>query len=178
MKKPRLLTALMIILLCLALCTFAGAEIVSGNTDSKDITWSMNTDTGILRIDGTGPMKLAAYVKTPWDAYLTQITDVVIGEGVTDISSSAFSGCTALKRVTLPETLTAVKSSAFSGCTSLKAISLPDAVTTIGGGAFSGCTSLEEIVLPADLTTISSSAFAYCAGLREVILPDGLQSIG
>ena len=46
----------------------------------------------------------------------TEITDLVIPDGVTTIKAYAFYGCSGLNSVTLPESVTSIGSSAFAGC--------------------------------------------------------------
>ena len=56
----------------------------------------------------------------------TNLTVVVIPEGVTSIGDSAFSNCDKLTNISLPSTLTNIEKYAFSGCRSLTSISLPE----------------------------------------------------
>ena len=64
------------------------------------------------------------------------VTEVVIPDGVTEIVSSAFWGCTSLASVTIPEGVTEIGDRAFYECESLTSITLPDGVTEIGKYAF------------------------------------------
>lgn len=50
------------------------------------------------------------------------LTTVVLDEGVTQIGSFSFGGCTALESVTFPKSLKKIGGSAFSGCSSLKSV--------------------------------------------------------
>ena len=47
------------------------------------------------------------------------VKEVVIGENITEIGESAFSGCKTLEKINIPSTITAIGASAFSGCVSL-----------------------------------------------------------
>ena len=49
----------------------------------------------------------------------SNLTNVIIGNGVTNIGYTAFFGCTSLTRVTIPASVTNIGSSAFYGCSSL-----------------------------------------------------------
>lgn len=95
------------------------------------------------------------------------LTDVIIGDGVTTIAGYMFSGCFALKNLTLPESLKTIGSSAFSS-TGLTSLVLNEGLTTIGSSAFSNCKSLSSVKLPSTLTSIGSSAFYNCIYLVEV----------
>lgn len=66
--------------------------------------------------------------------------------------------------------LTKIKTSAFEGCTGLKKVEIA-ALTkatgkiTIGASAFRGCSSLTSVTLSKNVTTINTSAFGNCAKL-------------
>ena len=116
------------------------------------------------------------YIK--WGAFsgCTGLTEIIIPEGVTDISG-AFRGCTGLTEIIIPEGVTNI-SGAFSGCTELAEIVIPEGVTSIGSGAFSGCTELAEIIIPEGVTSIGESTFYGCTGLTDIVIPEGVTSIG
>lgn len=48
----------------------------------------------------------------------------------------------------IPDGVTSISSSAFNGCTGLTGIVIPNSVTSIGEGAFKGCSSLASITIP------------------------------
>ena len=75
------------------------------------------------------------------------LEEVILHEGVKEISSDAFKGATALKEISLPSTLEKIGSSVFSR-TSLEILEIPDSVTEIGVWAFSKCPTLTTIILP------------------------------
>ncbi len=108
----------------------------------------------------------------------TEITELVIPEGVTTIPDCAFLNCSSLTSVTIPEGVTSIGGSAFSGCSSLTSVTIPDGVTSIGGSAFSGCSSLTSVTIPDGVTSIENSAFWGCSSLTSVTIPDGVTSIG
>ena len=56
-----------------------------------------------------------------------------LGDGVTEIQASAFSGCGALRRVELPEGLTAIADLLEKGC-------IPQGAETIRWHLIQGCT--------------------------------------
>ena len=102
---------------------------------------------------------------------------VVIPEGVTRLSTSAFLKYAELTRVKLPESLITIDSNAFTDCTALTEINLPDSVTSIGSYAFDNCDSLTEVHFPEKLTELKEGAF-QSSGLTEVVLPAHLSDIG
>ena len=102
----------------------------------------------------------------------TEITDLIIPDGVTSIGMYAFNRCVALTSVTIPGSVTSIGGYAFLYCTGLTSVIIPDGVTRIGGGAFSGCTGLTSVTIPASVTSIGYEAFDYCIGLKKVIVKD------
>lgn len=105
---------------------------------------------------------LGAFVKT-------RLATVIIGDNVTTLPNSAFSGCSSLTSVVLPSGLTDIPSSAFNNCSSLSSITIPAGVASIGSSAFYNCSLLSSITIPASVTSIGSSAFYGCTGLTDVI---------
>lgn len=73
--------------------------------------------------------------------------NITMPDGVEQIDSYAFSGCSELASISLPEGLKLINEYAFNGCSALTSISIPGTVTTIGMFAFNGCSSLEEFRL-------------------------------
>lgn len=69
--------------------------------------------------------------------------------------------------------LTKIGTSAFEGCTGLKKVEIA-ALTkatgkiTIGASAFRGCSSLTSVTLSKNVTTINASAFGNCAKLKSI----------
>ena len=92
-----------------------------------------------------------------------------MGDGLNQINSYAFDGCTALKSIDIPDTVTNINYYAFHGCTSLKTVHLPDnnSFTQIPE-IFNGCTALKEIIIPKNVTQIGWQAFYNCTSLETV----------
>jgi hypothetical protein len=61
----------------------------------------------------------------------TDLTEIVIPEGVVEIESVVFSRCGSLKAVTLPGTIKKIGAGAFKDCASLSVINIPDSVKSI-----------------------------------------------
>lgn len=157
MKKhwKLLLLCVAIATIMCALCFSLNAENYSGKCggegDGSNITWSFNTDTGLLKFEGTG--KMANYgpdgaFPSPWYFnYTNNIRSVEIGEGVTSIGSCAFYRCVNLASAVIPEGVTTLGDSAFSACRSLKEIYIPSTVEKIGTRTFSWFVGLEKITV-------------------------------
>jgi len=98
----------------------------------------------------------------------TEITELVIPDGVTSIGSGAFSGCSGLTSVTIPNSVTSIGSDAFNGCSGLTSITIPNSVTTIGYDAFYDCKNLTSVTIGNGVTSIGGQAFSGCSGLTSV----------
>ena len=97
-----------------------------------------------------------------------EIKDLIIPEGVTNIGSSAFSGCSGLTSVTIPEGVTSIGEYVFSGCSGLTSVTIPEGVTSVGERAFYNCSGLTSVTIPSSVTSIGSYAFESCRGLTSV----------
>ena len=99
------------------------------------------------------------------DGLREPVTDLVLPEGIQELSSNAFKNQTELVSVTLPTSIERIGSSAFYNCTSLKEIKGLENVTTIDSYAFSHCDSFKSIVIPDSLTTITRYSFTNCSAM-------------
>ncbi len=104
------------------------------------------------------------------------VTDIVIPEGVTEISGRSFLHFN-ITSVKLPTTLTKIGHEAFYNCTALTNIEFNSAVEEIEYRAFEGCTNLTQITLPEGLQKIGSSAFQGCSKLTSIDIPSTVTSI-
>ena len=155
----------------------AAAATYSG-TCGDDLIWTLDTTTGVLKIEGTGEMtNYSAITDIGWYNYRDAITSVSIGSGVTSIEQIAFSGCTSLTSVIIPDSVTSIGAWAFYHCTSLTSVVIPSSVTSIEVMTFSGCTSLTSVVIPGSVTSIEDGAFSGCTSLTSVVIPDSVTSI-
>lgn len=146
-------------------------NIVGSGTFGKDLTWTLD-DHGTLTITGTGAMGASA----PWPAHTTNITKVVISQGVTTIGDFAFSNCENLQEISIADSVTSIGDYAFVGCGKLAAISLPEGITTIGSYVFSGCMSLTSITIPASVTSLGYCSFMNCKKLEAFHVAPGSTS--
>ena len=134
-----------------------------------NVIYSLNTETGVLTISGTGDM--ADYSldnDSPFRQNSNIIKSVTIENGVTSIGNYSFSGCTNLINITIPDSVTSIGESAFDGCTSLVSVTLSKSITTIEYSTFFGCSSLTSIEIPKSVTTIVNFAFCNCTNLTDV----------
>ena len=168
-----------------------------------NLTWSYDTDTKALTIEGSGEMydydvwssnQPWAYVKGDilsvslpegltsigdgafWEC--SSLTSIILPNSVKSIGERAFKNCSSLTSIILPNSLTSIEYDAFADCSSLTSITIPNSVTSIGHGAFAGCSSLTSIILPNSLTSIEYDAFADCSSLTSITIPNSVTSIG
>lgn len=78
----------------------------------------------------------------PW--YI-DITDLVIGEGVTSIGDKAFFGNRGLSTVTIPRSVATIGDNAFMYCTELTSVTILGETEHIGENAFTNCSSLATV---------------------------------
>ena len=151
--KLLLLSVAIVTIMC-ALCFSLNAEnysgICGGEGDGSNITWSFDTNTGVLKFEGTG--KMANYgpdgnLLCPWHRHANDILSVEIGDGITTIASCAFYNCRNITSVVIPEGVTTIGDSAFSACDNLKEIYIPSTVARIGTRTFSLNIGLEKITV-------------------------------
>ena len=107
----------------------------------------------------------------------SNLTSIIIPDGVTSIESNTFDGCSNLTSITLPESIASIKSYAFYECSSLANVTIPEYVTSIDEYAFSYCSSLESIVIPDGVTSIKYGSFSYCSNLTNITIPNSVIAI-
>lgn len=180
MKKLLTITLIFIFLfLCLiALTVGASAETCTG-TCGDNLTWSLDTEIGVLHIEGTGKMEDFLTYSGPWASYRSFIKTLDIANGVTGIGEFAFADCVSLTGVEIPSSVTYIGPAAFVSCVNLKSVTFaPNSkLTRIDYRAFSGCSVLETIHFPEGLEEIGQYSFDYCTNLINVTIPDSIAEI-
>jgi hypothetical protein len=125
----------------------SGSRALSGATELKKVEFEEGTETIITGI---------------CSVYYSEIEEIIIPDGVTEIESYAFGGCINIKDIKLPETLESIGYYAFGSCTGLESIKIPSKVKTIGREAFEYCSNLKKIILPESVESIGTDAFSGC----------------
>lgn len=128
----------------------------------------------------------------------TFLTEVVLPDSLTSISSSAFNGCYNLQKIVASgvksvgdyafyncsklnefdiSNVTFIDNSAFYGCTVFNPAKLSPDLEFLGAGAFrkSGIT---EVTVPENITYLNSYLFEQCTQLQKITLPNTITSIG
>lgn len=176
-------------------------------TCGSDITWTLDTFSGELVINGSGDMNDYSYDSSPsWAFYQSYVKSVTFGEGITSVGAYAFynqsgyrynkmttvnlsstidvideyafRGCKAITTVSSMSGVQSIGSYAFRSCTGLTVIDLGDSITQLGNGSFSLCSSLESISFPSSLKTIGAAAFEGCSSITELTIPSTVTTLG
>ena len=178
MKKiiSLLLSIAMLLTITSGLNLTAYADVQTGKC-GDNVTYSLDTETGVLTISGTG--KMTAFSRFDDSPFYqnSNIKSVIIGNGVTSIGDYVFEGCENLTSVTIPNTVISIGDDAFDCCTSLTNVTIPDRVTSIGNEAFYYCKSLTSVTIPDSVTSIGSYAFCGCKSLTSVSIGNGVTNI-
>lgn len=153
----------------------ADTSIASG-TLAGGLAWNL-TKAGTLTISGKGAMPdFSSVEEQPWSNNNSQIQKIVIGDGVTNIGSSAFWNCGALS-VEIASSVTVIGNSAFRDSKIISA-TIPSGVKTIGDDAFRGCKNLSSVTIGEGVETIGQNVFRACTSLTAITLPASIGEIG
>ena len=182
--KTKLFILLLAIVASIVTCQ---AAIINGTCgkwisgDNYTLTWTFNTKTGVLTIEGKGDMSYYyshSNQDCPWWEFRKEITSVILPDGLTSIEHDAFMCCENLTSVTIPNSVKTIGPQAFYRCSSLTSIVIPNSVTSIGHGIFERCTGLTSVTLPNGIDYIPRSAFTDCVRLRAITIPNTVTEIG
>ena len=94
------------------------------------------------------------------------------------IGKEAFSDCSKMTKATLGESLTSIRESAFSGCSSLEGVTIPNNVESIGSYAFEKCSAMTYAKIGSGLKTIPYSTFSSCSSLPSITISKNVTQIG
>ena len=107
----------------------------------------------------------------------SDVTHVVIPDGVRHIGTGAFSGYKKLISIRIPAGVTKIQEGAFSYCENLSSVEVPDSVEKIGERAFFNCKKLASVRLPDQITEIKEATFFECSSLTSIVIPEGVTKI-
>lgn len=134
------------------------------------IDWHMEGTTLVISGQGYMSKVISLWEPMPWAGQ--KIEEVVIGEGILDITGMAFQNCTDLKKVTFPESLQSLSVSTFENCTSLEEAVFSGYLMNFSDAAFRDCTGLKRVIAPKGCANVLNYTFFNCKSLEEIVLPE------
>ncbi len=152
------------------------ATIRTYKASSSSISWSLTN--GTLTVRGKGKMPAYHFMEAPWFGKRAAIKRIVVGEGITAVSTYAFACCSNVTSVDLPDTLSEIGARAFYKDVSLASLELPSGLSTIGRMAFQDCTALKSLTIPSGVKKLPEYMCCGCSRLKEVVLPGTITEIG
>ncbi|MBR6327951.1 MAG: leucine-rich repeat domain-containing protein, partial [Alphaproteobacteria bacterium] len=210
MKKYILILICLMILSLNAYAECPEGILACGDDCGTDCSWSIATD-GTLSVWGNGEQNngqigtfdtIVEDGKTigttaPWGTYISNINNVEIEEGITNLGRYAFGYIQSQNPIEIPSTVASVSSGAFYRVRAPEVVisenvdtinyqafawsfienaTIPQNVTSIGNDAFRGST-LTDIIIPNSVTTIGARAFSVCPDLQSIIIGDNVTTI-
>lgn len=117
-------------------------------------------------------MKYVPKEKNNRDKNWDNVTELVLGEGIEEITMEAFSWMKELRKVEFPKSLKRIGYAAFAHCAKLNCVNIPDGVTVISAHAFEGCNQLSNVYIPKSVKYIGDDAFYNCP-LKPTFVQNG-----
>ena len=170
-----------IAILAILLALPVAAETLSG-TCGDNLSWTLNTETGVLDMTGFGSMNYYEdAVSIPWYDYRASIRTINLPEKMTGIAPYAFFE-TQISSITIPDSVCYINRDAFEYCKQLTSVTLPDGLLYIHEYAFAYCTKLLSLTIPSSVKDIYWSAFdevpnVIYSGVTNQYYPWGAKSI-
>ena len=154
-----------------------------GKTNANDIIGIYNPDTKTLTIKnnnttGNGEIKNATYSTSLFSTLKTTLENVVIENGITNISDYLFKDFSNLKNVTVSKSVKKIGKYAFYNCKVLTGVNLISGLELISDYAFYKCEGLTTIELPEGVVEIKSRAFSDCTNLAKITIPSTVTTVG
>ena len=196
-KRALSLILTFVLILSLPLCINAATvntaetgKIVTGScgANGSNVTYRLDTATGVLTISGTGKMSDYVYryssssgsqINSPWFQYRKSIKSVVIENGITYIGSYTIGMLSALVDVQIPTSVTSIAALAIYDCASLTSISIPSSVTDITAYSITYCPALTEINVDSENQVYSSYDGALYSKQQDKLIrfPEGKNTL-
>lgn len=169
---------------------FAGGEILDSDHSYIGYLFGVEVDDYSYKENNTVvPTTLTKVELTKYVAYyslydLDSLTELIIGEDVTEFEPWPFAYCDNLTTVTIPKNVTKTSYGAFSNCKGLKTVVFEagSQMTHLGNSNFEDCSKLTTIELPSTIKTIGAYCFENCDALtfssaQTGKLPEGVKTI-
>ncbi len=186
-----------LLLALMANVCFVQAAIETGSC-GNNLTWTLDTKDSTLTVEGYGPMSSNGSPAWAWSYYKSYIKYVYLPEGLTNIASEAFKGCSNLVRINIPKSLTGSGSGAFKDCNNLDSVFISDIaawcnISFYYDKYYNGTTSnplvmakhlylngakLTNLVIPDSVKSINSYVFCNAVDIKSLTIQEGDTIIG
>ena len=150
------------LLAAFALPGTAYAATTASGTCGPVATWTFDSATGVLKIEGSGAV-------TASEDWPSGIVRVEAGDQITSIADKTFESKGDLIEADLPG-VTTIGERAFYECEKLTKVNAPN-VTSMGESAFWECIALQQVDFP-KITVLSAGVFGVCTALQSVNMPN------
>ena len=165
---------------------FQGCESLARvNITSLESWCQIDFDPGWV---GTNPLEYAHHLFLNG----SDLTELIIPDGVTRIGAGVFGGCNSLSAVTIPESVQSIGEKAFVGCDGLTRVNISDLASWCSISfqeeysnplwyaehLYLNGAELETIVFPDGMTSVKDYTFINMNSLSGVQIPEGVTSIG
>ena len=150
------------LLAAFALPGTAYAATPTSGTCGSGATWTFDSATGVLKIEGSGAV-------TASEDWPSSIVRVEAGDQITSIADKTFESKSDLIEADLPG-VTTIGNRAFYECKKLTKVNAPN-VTSMGKFAFWNCIALQQVDFP-KITVLSPGVFYCCTALQSVNRPN------
>lgn len=129
-------------------------ELCSSTSEVSDVTVS-RSQRNTFKIGVLNRKMAREFVETAKRSVKNEngLVDIVIPDGVTEISEGAFEKCSSLRKVKILGNM------------------------KVGSGAFAGCCNLREVVILGDLTNLGERVFEECINLERIVTSRGTVEI-
>ena len=87
------------------------------------------------------------------------LNNLVIPDGVTNVSKYAFYGCDSMVSVFIPSCVESIGNSSFDYCSNLEVVTIQDGLTVIPNGAFKYSSKISRITIPVTVKSMELYAF-------------------
>ncbi len=188
MKELRICLVVCVLSVC---CEPLSSKVLQG-VCGEHLTWSYDTETAHLAIEGYGELKntvdslwwnkdvlQASSWATSYNTYYVynSAKTISLPEGLTKLPNGIFSGWWNLTACDIPEGVSELPNNAFKECYALKEITLPNSIERVGQYAFQKCTTMVKCDLGKGVKYIGTMAFEDCYALSSVRWSDCLETI-
>ena len=155
-----------------------GGSSAPANVCGDGLTWELNGGVLTISYDGVGTGEMTDFDYeydqnpvnvAPWKENKSEITTVVIGDGVKSIGNYAFNDLYEnFTAVTIANSVERIGLNAFMNAKWITEITLPSSLKTIDKECFAANFGITSITIPSGVTSIGNKAFSYCNGLTSL----------